>query len=206
MPDWRQFVRERLGPLALSRRREEEIYSELAEHLADATEQQSGDLSGRGTDWSALAGEIRRAEEDNVSPAAKTIWVPGTSVTLGAALLLVIMTRFVPPVAWVEGKGPMLLASTWAVAYLAFGAMGAWLSRRAGGGTRQRLLAGVFPVVFHLAVFVLPIVAALASDAPNFPEHRQVSWLLGAGAGWVVIPGIVLAIGTLPFLRSKNHA
>ena len=206
MSDWRQFVRERLGSLKLVPQREEEIYAELAEHLADQNEPHPGKRIEDQTDWTVLAREIRRAEEEPVSPTAKTIWVPGTSIMLGAALLLVIMTRFVPPATWVDGKGPALLVLTWGAAYIALGALGAFLSRRAGGSAKHRFLAGIFPIVFHLAVFVLPIVAAFAADATNFPEHRQLGWLLKAGTGWVILPGIVLAIGTLPFLRGKTHA
>jgi hypothetical protein len=35
MPDWRQYLRARLGPLGLHHEREEEILTELAEHLED---------------------------------------------------------------------------------------------------------------------------------------------------------------------------
>jgi hypothetical protein len=178
-------------------------------------------------DWQRLARKIRRAgqEEDDVSHTAKTLWVPGMTALLGATLLLFVMTSLVPPTTWVDAKPPMLrladmlapgeeaepawvdarpavlLLGIWMFSYLAFGALGAYWSRRAGGSMAARFLSGTFPLTLHLAIFFLPILVALFSDVPNFPEHRQLSWLLRTSIVWVVIPGVALAIGTLPFLR-----
>jgi len=71
-----------------------------------------------------------------------------------------------------------------------------------------------FPLALHLAVFLVPIVVAMASNLHRFPEHVQVSFLYGvdaqafevrAGLGWVVIPGIALAVGTVPFLKQSSQ-
>jgi len=72
MPDWKQFVRERLGSLGVSGPREQEIVEEIAQQL----EQIHADALSRGvseadaerragthiSDWPALAREIRLAE------------------------------------------------------------------------------------------------------------------------------------------------
>ena len=215
MPDWRAFVRERLAGLGLGARREEEIHAELAEHLQDAYQ----DALERGLspeaalawaheqvpDWQGLARKIRRAgqEEDAVSHTAKTLWVPGMSVLFFASVMLLVMTRVVPPTVWTGPKGPVLMLGPWLFSYFVFGALGAYWSRWAGGSHRDRLLSGVFPLALHLAIFVLPIVVTVFSDVPRFPEHRDLSWLLRTSIVWVVIPGVALAIGTLPFLRNS---
>lgn len=214
MPDWERFVRERLGPLGLAPSREREICAELADHLEDETQRSAaGVLSPAATpvqardatDWNLLGREIRLAEEEKMTSTAKTIWLPGTSVMLFAAVLLLVMTRLVPPAMWLDGNGPAVLLTMWVLSYIAFGALGAYWSRRAGGDTRARILSGVFPLTLHLAVFFLPIFVTMASSDPRFPEHRQLSYLVGIGTGWVVIPAIVLALGTLPFLRNSQH-
>lgn len=228
MPDWRRFVRERLGPLGLSPEREEEIRAELADHLEDHSQHMGKPAPG--IDWKSLARDIRSAEEDAMSPTAKTLWVPGIAGLLGATLMLFAMTSLVPPTTWVDERPAMLiladmlapgeriepswvdarpavlLLGIWMFSYLAFGALGAYWSRRAGGGTAARFLSGTFPLTLHLAVFILPIAVALLSDIPNFPEHRDPAWLFRTALTWVLIPGVVLAIGTLPFLRKTANA
>jgi hypothetical protein len=210
------MVRLRLGALGLSAAREEEIRVELAEHLEDAYQDalQCG-LSPEAAiacaheqvpDWKCLAQGIRRAgqEEDTMSHTTKTLWLPGMSVLIFSAVLLLVMIRLVPPTAWGGPKPPVHLLATWPTwlfSYLVFGALGAYWSRRAGGSIAARFLSGTFPLALHLVIFFLPIAVAMLYGAPSFPEHRQVSWLLRTSIWWVVIPGVALAMGTLPFLR-----
>jgi hypothetical protein len=223
MPDWRVFVRERLGSLGLSPQREEEIRAELADHLEDQSHHTR--RLATGIDWKSLARDIRSAEEDAMSHTAKTLWVPGIAGLLGATLMLFVMTSLVPPSTWVDekppvfrlaellapgekteptwlaAKPPVLLLGIWMFSYLAFGGLCAYWSRRAGGSLAARLLSGVFPLALHLAVFVLPIFVTMLSADPRFPEHRDPAWLFRTALTWVLIPGVALAIGTLPFLR-----
>ena len=73
MPDWKQYVREHLPPLELSGAREPEIIEEIAQQLEDAfSEGMSHGLTPAGaeshaasqiSDWSALAQEIRKADQ-----------------------------------------------------------------------------------------------------------------------------------------------
>ena len=207
------MVRSRLRALGLGDAREEEIRAELAEHLEDAYQ----DALGRGLspeaaveraqeqvpDWQGLAQQIRSAgqEEDPMSHTAKALWVPGMSVLVFSAAMLLVMTRLVPPTAWVGPRPPVLLLGIWLFSYLVFGALGAYWSRRAGGSLADRFLAGTFPLALHLVIFILPILVAILSDVPNFPEHLDPAWLLRTALLWVVIPGVALAIGALPFLR-----
>jgi hypothetical protein len=120
-------------------------------------------------------------------------------------ILLLAMTRLVPPAIWVNPKAPVLLMAPWLLSYVVFGALGAWWSRRAGGSTATRFFSGMFPFALHLAVFLLPAILAIASNVSRLGEHDQVSFLLRIGLGWVVIPGAALAIGTVPFLRDSAN-
>ncbi|HKO05710.1 MAG TPA: ABC transporter permease [Candidatus Acidoferrales bacterium] len=89
MPDWKQYVRERLGSLGVDGPREQEIVEELAQQLeqvyADALARGAGDAeAGRSAaahipDWPALAREIRLAERPLAERAASHIpqeWRP----------------------------------------------------------------------------------------------------------------------------------
>ena len=141
-----------------------------------------------------------------MSPTAKTLWVPGVGMLLCSFILLLAMTRLLPPKTWVDPRASVLLMAPWLLSYLAFGALGAGWSRRAGGSRVVRFISGTFPLALHLAVFSLPIIVAVVSDVPRFPEHLQLGFLLRAGLGWVVVPGVALAIGTVPFLRDAASA
>ena len=86
----------------------------------------------------------------------------------------------------------------WIAALPLFGAVGAYLSRRAGGGPRTRLAAGAMPVLWLalLSIALLPLELAHQGFAPM----SFVYFVLGM-TNWVVIPGLALAAGTLPFLQ-----
>ncbi len=211
MPDWHALVRQRLATLGLAAAREEEIRAELAEHLEDAY--QHGLARGctpaeaeacaeqQVANWNALAARIRR--EETMSTTTRTLWLPGTSVMLFAALFGLAIIRVVPPPAWVDERRPWL-AAAWLALYLVLGGLGAYWSRRAGGTLAQRLLSGAFPLILHLAIACLTALAALFSPAPAFPEHLRLSFWAGIALGWVLIPGAALALGALPFLRDST--
>jgi hypothetical protein len=226
MPDWRKHVERHLQSLEVSGEREEEIRAELAEHLKDtyqsalrrglSPEAAMARAQEQVPDWRKLAGRIRRAsrEEDAMSHMAKTIWLPGVAMLSLATLWLVALMRMVPPGAWqgpqmnelIAPKALWMIIVPWLVAYLAFGAVGAYWSRRAGGSLAARLLSGTFPLTMHLATIILPILVAVFSTTPKFPEHLQVAFLMRVSVFWVLIPGIALTLGTLPFLRERKVA
>jgi hypothetical protein len=216
MPDWHEFVRSRLRGLGLSREREAEIYAELAEHLEDVYRNAlEGGLSPGAAmakaqeeipDGRRLARRICRVgrEEERMTDTVKTLWVPGVTMLLIASAVLLAAVRLFPAELWGRPGTPAALLAPWLAAYLMFGAVGAWWSRRAGGRARIRFFAGTFPLTLHLAIFVLPLLVALLQEVPKHPEHRQLDFLLRAGLGWVLLPGVALAIGTLPFLRGRG--
>jgi hypothetical protein len=216
MPDWREFVSQRLRGLGFSRQREEEICAELGEHLEDAyldalkrglsPEAAMAAAQREVSDWRRLSRKIRHVgrEERTMSHTARTLWMPGITMLLIASALLLIAARLFPAELWSRPGAPGALLAPWLAAYLVFGAAGAWWSRRAGGSTAVRFFAGTFPLTLHLVVFLLPILVALLVEAPRHPEHVQAAFLLRAALGWVVIPGVALAIGTLPFLRNQE--
>ena len=78
------------------------------------------------------------------------------------------------------------------------GALGAWLSRRAGGSILSRVLAVLSPVLWMLALGILVEPVELA--------HNGLAHLAYFGYGianWVVLPGLALLIGAAPFLSGS---
>jgi len=120
-----------------------------------------------------------------------------------SALLLLAMVRLVPPTLWVSPNAPTRLLLPWLLAYFVFGAMGAYWSRRVGGSVTARVLSGTFPLAMHVVVMLLPVLVTWMSATPKFPEHLDPTYLLRIGLLWVLIPGIALALGTLPFLGKR---
>ena len=217
MPDWRQLVESRLGRLGLSPACEKDVVAELADHLEDrrVTAMRKGMSEAEAVaaaleevpDWVALNQEISatRREEDSVSEHTKTIVVPGMTMLIAASVLGFLALRLVPPIVWVSQRGSVIGPVLWLLAYCAIGALGAYWSRRAGGGTAARFLSGVFPVAVHLAIFVCVGIAVFFSEVPPPARNLSLSFLLVRAFGFIVVPGLALAIGTLPFLRDGKR-
>jgi hypothetical protein len=215
--DWSAVVDARLSALGLDGRKEAQIRAELAGHLADAyadamrrgcdDEDAAARALAQVPDWTNLADVIRRAnqEGDPMTRDARTLLVPGMAALCGASAVVLGLLRFVPPSVWTDDRMAvrLLVPALWLVCYLALGALGASLSRRAGGGVAARFVAGIFPLALHLLIFATVVVAAVFENS-RFPEPLQINFQLRAALAFLVVPGIALAVGALPFLRGKT--
>ena len=216
MPDWKELVRQHLETCELPRAKREEVVCELAGHLEEIcemaratgmTEAAAVELALEEVeDWPVLAEDICRAklQEDGMNYRTKSLWLPALITLLGASVSLALM-QFLgmqPRVVWIAGMA-MTLYWQWLATLPIFGAVGAWLSRRSQGRASACLVAGLSPAVLMLIVMVgvvLPF--GLAIDGMDFIR------LVGLGLAltmWVVIPGIALLVGTLPFLYSGRR-
>ena len=214
MHDWPAIVSARLAALGLDAAREEEIRAELAGHLEDEyaaalqrgrSEQEAIACAlARVPDWVDLARTIHQADkkEDLMSPDTKTFWLPGMAALCCAGAAILVSTRL-PSSLWANPKASAPMAALTIACYVAFGALGSWWSRRAGGGTRARFAAGLFPLVLHLAIIVPAIIVSILNEGRMHPEHLMINFQLRVLFAFVLVPGVALAIGTLPFLRSR---
>jgi hypothetical protein len=210
MPDWKQIIREHLEMLGLPPGECEDVVTELAAHL----EETYADTCCRGLapsaaleqslqevdNWRVLAKNIRRAkaQEDPMNRRTKTFWIPGLASLLSASLLMTLLQRIgVRPRLLSVGAAYMTLYWPWLAALPVFGALGAFLSQRAGGDMRTRLAAASSPVLwlFLLSVPMLPVELAHQSFSPL----ALVYFVVGM-TNWVAIPGCALLLGALPFL------
>jgi hypothetical protein len=91
----------------------------------------------------------------------------------------------------------VLFVSPWLFSLPLIGALGAYLSHRAGGSRRAIFSSIVFPVLPFLASILLVLPVSLAFD--HFIAHNIAPMaLLMALLGWVLAPGVALLAGGLP--------
>jgi hypothetical protein len=211
MPDWKEVVRERLGAEAVA---SAEVVVELAGHLEEIYD----DAISRGLneavaaevalqeveDWRVLAADICRAkpQEDLMNYRTKSLWLPALITLLGASVALAVM-QFLgmqPRRVWIGGMG-ITFYWPWLGSLPMFSALGAWLSRKSQGQTSARLVAGMSPAVVMLIVMSLILPFGLVIDGWHF--IRLVGFGLGL-ANWVVLPGMALLVGALPFVRETQ--
>ncbi len=216
MPDWNALVRERLNLSELSPAQQEEIIAELSSHLDDlyrefreqgkseseAAAQALGDVPN----WRGLAKSIRRGkrEEGMINDRTKHLWLPGlASVTATLVLTHLLLFRILPfivpnPRAWLSGphgatEFHLLTLAPW----LLSGAVGAFLSRQAGGERFARLASGIFPV----AVILAAIFEQTFDTGAPWPFLALSGWMPAMRCGQAA----ALLLGALPFLLRRKH-
>lgn len=132
---------------------------------------------------------------------AHQLWIPGflTLILSTFSLMAVQTSGFQPPILWSAPK-PILVYVPWLVTLPFIGALGAYVSSRAGGSRRTVLLASVFPALAFTAAFLLmfPIGMAMERVTGNGHDFGFVATaLLKDGVGWLLLPGAALFVGGL---------
>jgi MFS family permease len=222
MRDWNALVRERLGELGLKAAQQDEIIAELAGHLEDMCEELralglcESDAFTRVLnevgDWRGLAQKLHCAKrgEKTMNQRTKSVWLPGLISLIVASLFLMILEKIGvrPKIWWPSGFG-LAVHLPWLIAQPALGALGAYLSHRAGGDRRARLAAGLFPSIVMLGAFCLmALIGFVISILVHWPVSIRLT-LIGFAiyvCFWVVLPGLGLLLGALPFLREQKAA
>ena len=195
MPDWKKLVRERIASSTPSVPTQAEVVSELAAHLEEtyaaalsqgSTEKAAVEFALQEVnDWHVLAANIRQAKSEGgiVNDRTRNLWLPGMASLLGASLLLLILQRasYQPRLVWF-GHMAMLFYWPWLAGLPAFGALGAYLSKRAHGSFRQSSDCWIVSRARSVGRFRIVLPVALLTDRhllTNFPlrllcpHHRQ---------------------------------
>lgn len=221
MHDWKQLVRAHLRVLELSDSRREEIVAEFACHLED----HFNELRRRGLseeeaiqraldeipNWQRLSRRINRAsrEEDNMTQRTKSLWIPGFSMV--AVMLLGLIGAFranmYPYGLIVTSDYSLLIYVPWLASLPLIGALGAYWSRRSGGGSSTGLRASLIPVAVLISMFLLSTpVTVFWIFRSVLSVGRQLAYLGSCSLHWVVYPSLLLLFGALPFLGEiKNQ-
>jgi hypothetical protein len=223
--DWQKFVRDRLDLGSLDRAQQDEIAVEMAAHLEDFCEDRRGGDSldpqaaslahDQVSNWNTLSRRIRRAKRVRhaMNDRTRRVWLPGlASLTAGNLLLMALSCASMHPrmvnarsTAWPPEFALMAAYAPWVAAQPLVGALGAWLSKRAGGGRIARLWAGLFPSIVMLACWGLVIPASAALDGHVWAVRHPAYFALGAFL-WVAPAAMGLLFGCLPFLRMPEGA
>lgn len=214
MPDWQEFVRQRLAGLELDSAEKEEVQTELAAHLEESYEifRKQGLRKEEAvcrtldqvSDWQELRSKISaaRRREDPMNKRLQQLWIPGfLTLILSTVLLMTLQEAFgVKPLIVSSGPSAILFYLPWLVSLPFIGALGAYLSSRAGGSRRTVLLASMFPAVALATAFLLmfPIGMIVEWVTRNDLSFKIVAiTLLSNWIGWIVVPGAALLAGGL---------
>jgi hypothetical protein len=218
MPDWEKLVRERMGSCGLPPSDREEVISELAAHL----EETYGALRAQGLaepealnlamqevgNWNVLAENIRHSKEQPMNQRTRNFWLPALANFDVASLFLLVLTQIS-----LQPKFLVRLNSSlgiffyvgWLLAQVLFGAFGAFLSRRGGGTTSTRVIAGIFPAIVMFGIWALVIPVSAFAEHNQFVLQHPFYYALGI-VPWVVLPGSALLLGSAPFLKESKRA
>jgi hypothetical protein len=211
-------VHRHLASAGVDERRRGEISAELAAHLEDTYDAalQSGCTEAeamarameRVPDWHALAVAVKRStdEDTTMTRQAITVLLPGTTILLTAATGMALVVYATPADRWVDPRWHVhaLPAGLAFLFYLALGAIGAAWSRHAGGSRGERLAAGAFPLVLHVAM-AGPAAGAdmlYAVSRGALGRHLDINFI-NMILFMLVAPGTALLLGVLPFTRTS---
>src|SRR3984957_3176373 len=216
MPDWQELLRQRLTGLELDSAESAEVIEELAGHLEDQYQclLQDG-VSEKSAIYCVLENladcrdlkfkiESSRKKELPMNSRVSQFWLPAffTILLAMSCLMLVEALGFEPWVssAWggpqgtIPGGGVFL---PWLIPLPFIGALGAYLSGRAGARRWQIFSSVIFPTVPYLAFFIIGLPITLVLEGRVAHNIMPSAFVVGF-AVWVLLPAIALLSGGVP--------
>ena len=220
MPDWNKIVLSRTSNSRNGPPLPDEVVSELASHLEDSfaalrEEGMAEDLAAElvlheVNDWNALILEIHRAKENDMNQRTRSIWLPSALTLLlsNAALGGIMALGPKPFILWISSTVPTSKIAfefyfLWLAVLPFIGAVGASWSRRAGGGRLERIIASGFPSIAMAGLFFLGMFWSFAFER-WVPMGLKLTAIAVYTMSFVVLPGLSLFLGALPFLRNGH--
>ena len=155
--------------------------------------------------WERIAESIEREKHDAMNMRVRRLWAPVLSILLISVSVQFVALRVpqLPPrVLFTRNGVSIVLAPLWMLALPFIGALGAWLSLRAGGNTRDRLLTALSPAWLMGGIMTLGVALS-----PVIERHFSLSIKLTAYIVYMIaqclVPAVLLALGALPWLGRK---
>jgi len=213
MPDWQELVRQRLSNLALEPAEKDEVQVELATHLEESYEvfRKEGLPEKEALhrsfaqvgDWRDLQRRILIAKRSGhpMQKRVHQLWIPGFLTMALSIVFLVTLQKlgFNPRmVSWRDSD--IFFYAPWLVSLPFLGALGAYISSRAGGSRGIVLLASIFPALALTLTFLLmfPIDMIIEPIIGRQVDFSIVAAsLLRDGIDWILVPGAALLVGGL---------
>jgi len=224
MHDWRQLVSARLSDLMLDDDDAVQVFDELADHLEETYQSLLGEgfseqaatrraLGGVG-DWQALRRKIEssRKRESIMPKRVAQFWLPAfVTLLLSMACLALIQifgpNRWIAPVThgWRSVAPTVLVYIPWLSTLPFIGALGAYISNRAGGRTRAVFSATIFPILPYMVFFIIGLPIAIILDDHVARNVTVPMFFIGLCA-WVIFPAAALLAGgwAVQHFRSRH--
>ena len=135
-----------------------------------------------------------------INTRTRTFWLPAlVSLTAAMACLTISTLGGLEPRFVTRGWATYVVYIPWLLTLPLCGATGAYLSRRAGGGRRVPLAAGLFPVIAMTSlVGFLTVIGKFVYAKPQW-VYFSMAVLFGA-----ILPGMALLLGALPFAKASR--
>jgi hypothetical protein len=137
---------------------------------------------------------------DPVNDRAKRLWLSLTVTWLGASLSFMVLHRIDRPELVLRRPIPVIFNLPWLATLILVGAAGAYLAQRADAPRRTRLVVATSPALLLGIVMLLLLPRSVALD--GYP-WALIFFAIDAET-WVVVPGLALLLGALPFLRRRS--
>jgi hypothetical protein len=213
MRDWQTLVEQRIGSLALEPEERTEVIAEVAAHLEDICEEMlrqgmteeeavRRSLANAG-DWGDLRRKILavKRKEFIMQKRLRQLWIPGFLTLILSMLFLTALYRLGLRARLVWNRpNAILLYTPWLAGLPLIGALGAYVSARAGGSRGTALFVSVFPALAltfaFLFMFPFSMTIELIAGRP-VDFSRVATVLLKDGIGWILVPGVALLAGGL---------
>lgn len=216
-------MRERLGVLGLAASESEDVAAELASHLEEICEERRSEgltesaavecALNEVTDWRSLARRICIAKREGgvMNDRSRQLWLPALASLTAANLFLMALTlESLQPSLIVERSRSFFPGAALVIEYLPWlatlplwGALGAYLSHRAGGARLTCLWAGIFPSVAMLGCWCFAVAMSILAQKNMFVMHHPAYGAFGVIA-FAFVPGVALLLGALPFVAAPT--
>jgi hypothetical protein len=134
----------------------------------------------------------------------RNFWLPGLTVFVASMSWMALLQRLNIPLhaPWAHSGLPVTSYLLWVLPQPIFGAIGAYLSRRAGGGVKARVAASLFPPVVLFAVVCGVIVRGIFVEHDPHIAQQPLNIML-TFLTWVVMPGIALLCGAAALQNTR---
>jgi len=208
MRDWEALVDGCLAGLVLESAEKAEVIAELAAHLEEICEEWRGQgiteedavrrTLSQVEDWQVLRRRIQsaRMKENIMTNRVTQLWLPGFLTFALSMTLLELVQKFFPQPFMLHLDHPpvLLFYVPWLLTLPLAGAIGAYLSKRAGASLPMTLVSSLFPVLPLAAIFLIAIPVGLVIS--HTLSHGIVAAaFLTLGIEWVAVPGAILLAG-----------
>ena len=136
----------------------------------------------------------------------RQLWAPVLSTFLVSVSVQFVALRVpqLPPRVFFTRNGvSIVLAPLWMLALPFIGALGASLSLRAGGNTRDRLLTALGSAWLNGGILTLGVPLSMVIERHFSSLSIKLTAYIVYMIAWCLAPAVLLALGALPWLGRK---